>query len=165
MKRRILWLVIIGAFPIALSAQTGPKQMLNEQAVMNFIKNFESIMTGMEQFQPEVDALNSRIDGAGDVSIIQQVMALDIPAGIDQVFKNNGMGDNGFKKMFIISTGFSIIDMEAAIEFGMSNTRDPKIKSEFQDNLNALNRLKMDIHPTDLLLIKSKKDILRPLFG
>lgn len=163
MKKLVLTCFFGLVFPWMIFAQ--PKQMLSEQSIISFINNFETIMSSLEQYRDEISVLNSKIDGTGGVSIIQQAMALEVPAGIDKVFKDNGMGDNGYKKMFIISTGFSIIDLESAIQFGMSNTKDPKIQKEFQDNLNALNALKMDIHPSDMILIKAKKDILKPFFG
>jgi hypothetical protein len=149
---------------IPLFAQTAQKQMLTEETLMNFIGYFDSIMMSLEPYQEAVSALNNRIDGSQG-AIIPQLMALEVPSEIDQVFIDHGMHENGFKKMFLISTCFSIAEVEAAVTFGIDHAKNPKVKNQFQENLNALNLLKMDIHPSDLLLIKSNRDILRPLFG
>jgi hypothetical protein len=148
-----------------LFAQTAGSQMLNEEIVMNFMGYFPSIMISLEPYQEEVSALNNSIDGASSTSIIQQLLELEVPAEIDQIFKDHGMEDNGFKKMFLISTCFSIVEVEAAVSFGISHAKNPRVRSQFQDQLNALNILKMDIHPADLLIIKTNRDALRPLLS
>jgi hypothetical protein len=150
---------------VPLLAQSSQSRMLNEDIVMNFILYFESIMMSLEPYQEEVNALNNSIDGAKNISIIQQLMELEVPAEIDQVFKDHEMDDDGFKKMFLISTCFSIIEVESAVSFGISHANNPRVRSQFQDQMNALNLLKKDIHPSDLLLIKTNRDILRPLFS
>jgi hypothetical protein len=148
-----------------LFAQTARTQMLNEEILMNFMGYFESIMMSLEPYQDEVNALNSSIDGANGISIIEQLLKLEVSSEIDQVFKDHGMNDNGFKKMFLISTCFSIVEMEAAVSFGIEHSKNPSVKNQFQEQMNALNTLKKDIHPSDLMIIKINRDALRPLFS
>lgn len=162
--KKICLSICLSLLIIPLFAQNAHNQILSEEILMNFIGYFESIMISLEPYQNEVNALNNSVDGANGMSPIQQMMKLEVPAEIDQVFKDHRMGENGFKKMFLISTCFSITEVEAAVTFGIAHARNPKVKNQFQENLNALNILKMDVHPSDLLLIKSNRDILRPLF-
>ncbi len=160
--KKIFLSILLCFLLIPLFAQN---RLLNEEILMNFIGFFESIMISLEPYQEEVTALNNSIDGAAGTSIIQQLFALEVSPEIDQVFIDHMMGDNGFKKMFLISTCFNIIEVEAAVSFGFSHARNPRVRSQFQDQLNALNTLKMDIHPSDLLLVKANRDTLRLIFN
>jgi peptidoglycan hydrolase CwlO-like protein len=163
--KKVFLSICLSLLIIPVFAQSNNSQMLSNEVLMNFIGYFESIMISLEPFQNEVNALNNSIDGTDGMSPIQQLMTLEVPSEINQVFTDHSMGDNGFKKMFLISTCFSIVEVEAAVSFGISHAKNANVKNQFQDQLNALNMLKMDIHPADLLLIKMNRDILRPLFS
>jgi hypothetical protein len=162
--KKLFLSIFLSLLMIPLFAQTAQNRILSQEIVMNLILYFESIMMSLEPYQEEVSALNNSIDSLNG-AIIPQLLALEVPSEIDQVFIDHEMQENGLKKFFLISTCFSIVEVEAAVTFGFNHAKNPKVKNQFQDQLNALNLLKMDIHPSDLQLIKMNRDILRPLFS
>ncbi|QQO08641.1 hypothetical protein [Breznakiella homolactica] len=164
MKRKYL-LVLFICIGAAVFAQSGsPAAVLSAGDVDAFIKNFESIQADLEKLGPVYENFAESFDPEDNPNIMAQVQAMPVPAEIKQVFRKNGLGDNGWPKMIAILLGASAIYMEDALKSQEAEFMAvPQMAEYFEQLKLQVKMLKDSIHPSDIRLIDQRKADLIPL--
>lgn len=157
----IILFCLIGALAFAQPAAPAPKQLLSEKEINSFITNYKQIMAAFDTLGNKYDHLFKDIDEKGGFESLLKMRKIAAPAEIQDVFKKNGLGNNGFEKAMVIIQGTMVILMEDDINSIEAEAgKDPKIAASIKEAKDEIKPLKDSINSKDLALLSNKKDEL-----
>lgn len=148
----------------SMFAQAAPKKVLSSKDVESFATNFEALNGDLDALGDKYDNLFATDENASPSEILTKLRSTKVPQEIQAILKKNGLGENGFEKLMIITIGFSALEMETYLneqqaQYGSS----PEIQPYIDQGMTQVNELKAAIHKDDLALLAAKHDLLYPL--
>ena len=149
----ILLFCLISSFAFA---QTAPRQVLSERDINNFIANYDRIMDAIDELGDKYDHLFAELGEADGLQALIRIRSIAVPAEIQNILINNGLGENGFEKAMVIIQAIGLIYMEEAID-GMAGSTDPGVAEYIRELRNGIKPLRDSINNNDLALINRRK--------
>ena len=148
----------------ALFAQSAPKKVLSTKDVEVFAANFETLNGDLDALGDKYESVFATDENASPAEILAKLRATKVPSEIQDILKKNGLGENGFEKLMVITIGFSALEMESYLndqqaQYGSSSEFQPYIDK----GMTQVKDLKAAIHADDLALLTAKRDLLYPL--
>lgn len=148
----------------ALFAQSAPKKVLSTKDVEAFAANFETLNGDLDALGDKYESVFATDENASPAEILAKLRATKVPSEIQDILKKNGLGENGFEKLMVITIGFSALEMESYLndqqaQYGSSSEFQPYIDK----GMTQVKDLKAAIHADDLALLTAKRDLLYPL--
>lgn len=148
----------------ALFAQSAPKKVLATKDVEAFAANFETLNGDLDALGDKYESVFATDENASPAEILAKLRATKVPSEIQDILKKNGLGENGFEKLMVITIGFSALEMESYLndqqaQYGSSSEFQPYIDK----GMTQVKDLKAAIHADDLALLTAKRDLLYPL--
>ena len=165
MFKKISIIIMLCLISSLTFAQTAPKQVLSEKDINNFITNYKKIMDAFDILDDKYSHLFDSIDENSGFEGMIKMRSIKVPAEIQDIFRKNGLGDNGFEKVLIIIQGTMVVVMEDDIKSLSEKLEANKEWAEtmaesIKQSREAVKTLKNSINNRDLALINSKKDKL-----
>jgi hypothetical protein len=148
----------------SIFAQAAPKKVLSSKDVESFATNFEALNGDLDALGDKYDSLFATDENASPSEILIKLRSTKVPQEIQAILKKNGLGENGFEKLMIITIGFSALEMETYLnEQQAQYGNSPEIQPYIDQGMTQVKELKAAIHKDDLALLESKHDLLYPL--
>lgn len=165
MKRIVGSLLFVFLVVGFIFAQGAPKKILSSRDVSAFITNFAAIESDLEELE---DVFDGVLESAGftdestELESFETMRTLKMPAEIQAVFKKHGMGSNGFEKMVVITTGYSMLEMDEQMKLYADQYQDVAEMEPFLEEVQEVTAaLRNSIHDADYTLIESRKADLK----
>ena len=150
----------------AVYAQAAPAKILTQNDIESFLSNFEQIQNEMEDLGDKYNDLFDSEDFESGVGLaIRSARALRMPAEIQAVFNRNGMGNNGFEKMLVITFAISSIEMQETIEENREMYSGiPEMEEYMKEFEQQILDIRSEIHADDLRLVTANRARLLEMF-
>jgi hypothetical protein len=148
----------------ALFAQSAPKKVLSSKDIDAFAANFETLNGDLDALGDKYESVFAADENATPAEILAKLRTTKVPPEIQSILKKNGLGENGFEKLMVITIGFSALEMESYLndqqaQYGSS----PEFQPYLDKGMTQVKELKAAIHADDLALLTAKHDVLYPL--
>lgn len=148
----------------ALYAEDAPKKILAAKDIDAFIANFETLNADLDAVGDKYDDVFKTSEDAGPAQILKDLRKVKVPQEIKDILKKNGLGENGFEKLMVITIGFSAIEMEKYLDAQREQYAQAPDAQEFIDQSMAqVKEIKTVIHKDDLALLTNKREALYPV--
>ena len=148
-------------------AQEMPKKILVSNDIDTFVLNYAGIRVGLDGlgdkynsfFNPDETAEAQA--SADPSSSFIRLRNATVPDEVQSVFRNNGLGDNGFAKYLVISFGVSVLYMEQMLAVPDPSYSDtPEAKAYFEQVVSMVKNMRATVHPDDMTLLSARQDEL-----
>ncbi|HNQ98044.1 MAG TPA: hypothetical protein PKH81_08125, partial [Treponemataceae bacterium] len=84
--------------------------------------------------------------------------AINPPDEIKDILKKNGLGNNGFEKIIVITAAFGVVEMEEAFAGQNEQMQDnPEMQSYMDEAMKQLDELKASVHKDDFALVTKRR--------
>ncbi len=145
-------------------AQTAPKKILTSRDIDTFIAEYEGIEADLSALNGNYDdyfADTALVDSEGSPvspdairSSIAKLRATQLPSEVVAVFKNHGLGDNGFEKYVVIGYGTAIMYFDEAMKEQFAAAGDDPETQAYVDQANVtVDAMRSCLHADDLSLV------------
>lgn len=159
MKKCIALCVCLTLALCAVSAQA-PKKILSNGDIDAFVKNMPTI-------DAELSALGDKYndffepamsESASPSENMATIRAINPPDEIKDILKKNGLGNNGFEKIIVITAAFGVVEMEEAFAGQNEQMQDnPEMQSYMDEAMKQLDELKASVHKDDFALVTKRR--------
>lgn len=148
-------------------AQEKPNNILVASDIDAFVGNYAGIQT-------DLDGLGNKYDSFFDPDGTAAAQASADPSSsfirlrdgtppdeVQAIFRNHGLGDNGFAKYLVISFGVSVLYMEKVLASqDPSFSATPEAQAYFEQVTAMVKNMRATVHPDDLALLSARQDEL-----
>ena len=153
-------------------AQELPKKILAAADIDTFLGNYAGIQTDLgglgnkydSFFDPEGNSANQA--NADPAAAFNRLRNATAPDEVQSIFRNHGLGDNGFAKYLVISYGVSVLYMEKLLTApDPAYTASPEAKAYFEHVTALVKNMRSTVNADDLSLLATRQDELIGLYS
>jgi len=153
-------------------AQEMPKKILVAADIDTFLGNFAGIQTDLGGLGNKYDSFFDPEGTSGDQTNADPAAAFirlrdaTAPDEVQSIFRNHGLGDNGFAKYLVISFGVSVLYMEKMLALpDPSYTATPEAKAYYDQVTDLVKGMRASVNPDDISLLATRQDELIGLYS
>jgi len=148
-------------------AQTAPNKILASADIDAFVGNYTAIQTDLtglgDKYNSFFDPDGNTADQASADPTASYIRLRDAtaPDEVQAIFKNHGLGDNGFAKYLVISFGVSVLYMEKMLAIpDPAYSATPEAKAYFDQVSLMVKNMRAAVNADDLTLLTKRQDEL-----
>jgi len=153
-------------------AQGLPKKTLVAADIDTFLGNYAGIQTALgglgnkydSFFDPDGSSADqAKADPSAAFTRLRDATA---PDEVQAIFRNHGLGDNGFAKYLVISFGVSVLYMEKMLAMpDPANTASPEAKAYYDQVTVLVKNMRSAVNADDISLLATRQDELINLYS
>jgi len=171
LKKCMLAIVLVLICSLAF-AQQAPKKILVAKDIDVFLGNFAGIQVDLDGLGNKYDSFFDPEGSSGDQSNADPAAAFirlrdaQAPDEVQAIFRNHGLGDNGFAKYLVVSFGVSVLYMEKMLALpDPAYSASPEAKAYFDQVSALVKNMRTVVNADDLALLSTRQDELIGLYS